>query len=67
MPRSHIETLPIHTRPGLTGRLALAIREALARRRDRQFLSRLDEHLLRDIGLSADEARTECAKPFWQP
>jgi len=40
---------------------------ALARRRDRALLARLDSHLLRDIGLEPEIAAKECAKPFWQP
>jgi uncharacterized protein YjiS (DUF1127 family) len=67
MTRSEITTLPLRTRPGLVARLTDFITEALARRRHRRILSRLDAHLLRDIGLSPDEARTEAAKPFWQP
>ena len=38
-----------------------------ARRRDRQMLARLDAHLLRDIGLTPDEAQAECGKPVWRP
>ena len=36
------------------------------RRQTRKALARLDTHLLRDIGLAPDEARTEAARPFWQ-
>lgn len=36
------------------------------RLRARRSLSRLDRHMLVDIGLSPDEARTECTKPFWR-
>jgi uncharacterized protein YjiS (DUF1127 family) len=46
--------------------LAAMADRALARRRDRVLLARMDAHLLKDIGLSPDAARTECAKPFWQ-
>jgi uncharacterized protein YjiS (DUF1127 family) len=46
--------------------VTLSLTQALARRRDRRLLARLDAHLLRDIGLSPEAARTECAKPFWQ-
>lgn len=67
MIRSEIKTLPFATRPGLLARLARALTETQTRRRDRRLLARLDSHLLRDIGLSTDEARTESAKPFWQP
>jgi len=34
--------------------------------RSRQSLHELDEHLLRDIGLTRDEARREADKFFWQ-
>ena len=44
-----------------------AVAKALSRRRERQLLARLDDHLLRDIGLRPEDARQECAKPFWQP
>lgn len=67
MTRSEARSIPLHARPGLVGRLSLAIAAAFARRRDRQVLARLDAHLLRDIGLSPEDARTECAKPFWLP
>lgn len=36
------------------------------RARDRRELLRLDTRLLRDIGVTADEARCEAAKPFWR-
>ena len=37
-----------------------------ARARERRSLSRLDARLMRDIGVSADEAAREAAKPFWR-
>jgi uncharacterized protein YjiS (DUF1127 family) len=36
------------------------------RRATRRALARLDAHMLRDIGLAPDAARTECVKHFWQ-
>lgn len=36
------------------------------RARDRRELLRLDTRLLRDIGVTADEARCEATKPFWR-
>jgi uncharacterized protein YjiS (DUF1127 family) len=32
----------------------------------RHDLALLDARMLRDLGLDADEARRECAKPFWR-
>ena len=67
MPQTRIQTLPLRAPWGVFARLLTAISAASARRRDRQRLSHLDAHLLRDIGLDAQEARREIAKPFWQP
>ena len=39
----------------------------LERGRSRRVLATLDDHLLRDIGISRGEARRESAKPFWRP
>ena len=51
-------------------RVAFAVaRTVLAwetRRIERHALRRLDDHLLRDIGLMPDAARTESHKPFWR-
>lgn len=41
----------------LLGRTALA--------RSRRTLRRLDDHLLRDIGLTRSEAEAEAARPVW--
>jgi uncharacterized protein YjiS (DUF1127 family) len=29
-------------------------------------LAEIDEHLLRDLGLTPEDVRRECAKSFWQ-
>ena len=34
--------------------------------RQRQALLRLDDHLLKDIGVSRAEAEEEAVKPFWR-
>ena len=67
MPQVRIETLPLRARPGVVARLIQTVATVVTRRRDRQRLGRLDAHLLRDIGLEAQEARRESDKPFWQP
>ncbi len=36
------------------------------RRRDRDVLSRLDDRMLADIGLSRGDVMREIAKPFWR-
>lgn len=66
MPLTRTDNLSFATAPGLLARLGKVALLAAARRRDRRALARLDQHLLRDIGLSRDEARSEVAKPFWQ-
>jgi uncharacterized protein YjiS (DUF1127 family) len=37
-----------------------------ARARQRRDLAALDEHLLKDIGVTPSEAALECAKPWWR-
>ena len=48
-------------RPGLLGQLLA--RMALGRSRRR--LGDLDDHMLRDIGLTRAQARQEAARPIW--
>jgi uncharacterized protein YjiS (DUF1127 family) len=67
MPHAKIETLPLRARSGVVARLLQSVSLFVIRRRDRQRLGRLDAHLLRDIGLDAQDARRESDKPFWQP
>ena len=37
------------------------------RARQRDALSRLDDHLLADIGITREAQMVECSKPFWCP
>jgi uncharacterized protein YjiS (DUF1127 family) len=56
-------------RPRPLTSLLATIRDWVARRRRRRSLtalSELDDHLLKDIGLSRQEAVREGAKWFWQ-
>ncbi len=43
-----------------------AIRAAWRRYRTRQRIANLDNHLLKDIGVSFAEAEAEANKPFWR-
>ena len=43
------------------------VREWLRRSRTRTEIAELDDHLLRDIGLTRFEAEVEARKHFWQP
>ena len=38
----------------------------IERTRQRQALADLDDHMLRDIGVTRVEAARECRKPFWR-
>ncbi|MFM2355504.1 MAG: hypothetical protein RLZZ528_1240 [Pseudomonadota bacterium] len=48
-------------RPGLLRRIALAV----AARRQRLALARLDGRLLDDAGIDRDSARAEASRPLW--
>lgn len=47
-------------------RVAAVVAAWEERHRTRKALNRLDDHLLRDIGLSAGHREAECGKGFWQ-
>jgi len=47
--------------------LVATIRLWRQRRRTRMALAAFDDRLLKDIGLTACDARREAAKPFWRP
>jgi uncharacterized protein YjiS (DUF1127 family) len=61
---------PSRHRGGLT-RLGCAVVRVvwfwMERSRQRRALAELDDRLLRDIGLTRDQARRECANPIWKP
>jgi uncharacterized protein YjiS (DUF1127 family) len=66
---SHVGRFSWH-RGGLSRLGGAAVRIVLfwlERSRQRRALAELDDRLLRDIGLTRDQARQECANPFWKP
>jgi uncharacterized protein YjiS (DUF1127 family) len=66
MPQLQI-TLPFLRGGNVIARVLTVVRVAAQRRRERRQLAALDQHLLRDIGLDAQTAESECSKPFWKP
>jgi uncharacterized protein YjiS (DUF1127 family) len=52
--------------PRLSFNLSATIRIWIARSHQRQALAELNDHLLRDIGVTRHEALREAAKPFWR-
>lgn len=62
---TRIQTIALRpTRPFLN-RLTTALLAALHLRQSRQRLSQLEPHLLRDIGLTPAQARSEAARQVW--
>ena len=51
---------------GLALRVAVTAEQWSTRRRTRLALSRLDAHLLKDVGLDRRTALTEARRKFWQ-
>ena len=51
---------------GMLVRLAEVVATGRDRRRQRQALARLDDRMLRDIGLTAADVEAEMTKPFWR-
>ncbi len=49
----------------LSFRPVAAVLAALSMRRERHRLAELDQHLLRDIGVTRAEVEAELARPFW--
>ncbi|AEM41630.1 DUF1127 domain-containing protein [Ketogulonicigenium vulgare] len=54
-------TSPVTARVSLIARLAFALRV----RQERRHLVQLDDHLLKDLGLSRDEVQAEAGRKLW--
>jgi uncharacterized protein YjiS (DUF1127 family) len=63
-----IEIAPVHDAKGRAlGRCVVAwFRAAAERRRQRRLLAMLDDHLLRDIGVTREQALAEARRPPWR-
>ena len=57
---------PSHRRPGWGLRLLDWCARCSERSRQRQALAELDDHHLKDIGVTRQQAIAEAAKPFWK-
>ena len=57
---------PLPAASVLALRVAVLFAKWDTHRRTRRDLASLEPHLLRDIGLTPDEARIEANRPFWQ-
>ena len=55
-----------HPSLALAARILAQLREWRRRVRDRAELTKLDERMLRDIGLTAADAEFLSSKPFWR-
>ncbi len=67
MPLSHsITTQSLPPLSRMVMFVALTVVKWEDRRRTRKGLSRLDAHLLRDVGLDPATACSEMVKPFWR-
>ena len=74
MPTEHYSPLidrkpgaAILIRTGLRRLVALVVRwrRRAAARRELRILCELDDHMLKDIGLTRSQLRREAARPFW--
>ncbi len=51
---------------GMLVRLAETVAVGIERRRQRHALARLDDRMLRDIGLTSADVEGELSKPLWK-
>lgn len=53
------------SRKAVLPRLVMGLLQRFSLRRSRRRLSELDDHLLRDVGITRTQAKTEAARPLW--
>jgi len=58
-------TLSRPTRAGSLKSMTRTVLGAFFARKSRRALAELDDNLLRDIGLTREDAQSEAAKPIW--
>jgi len=54
-------------RSGIVASLIERLAEWQERARSRVLLGRMDDRMLRDMGISRSDVDVEVAKPFWRP
>jgi len=63
--KSLFAALPLANRPLRKTNLLTTMLKAASIRRERQCLKGLDEHILKDIGVSRIDADVEASRPVW--
>lgn len=63
---TYLQNRPLTPAATFALQLAVVFVRWSERHRSRAALHELDDHLLRDIGLTRREAHKEAGKPFWQ-
>jgi uncharacterized protein YjiS (DUF1127 family) len=61
----HISAVAQPRRPSFLSRTFRFVALVASARRDRRTLAQLDPHLLRDIGLTREQAEAEAARALW--
>lgn len=68
--RTAFPSAPLHSRrffPFVSWLRSRLLARWYGRHLQRLDLAEIDDHQLRDLGLTRQEVRRECAKSFWQP
>ena len=68
-PRHRVGAVPRRSQgalAGIAGRVLATFREWRRRAHDRAQLAKLDDRMLRDIGLTQADAEFLSSKPFWR-